>query len=110
MKPGSLCQTLADFSVETSRQFPEYPEYFPELVDYIDSNYRTTADREHRATAGLSMGGFMSYWIGGKYPHLVSNASNFMGSSEFFVGPRGFDVEYRHDEMRTITTAYGRGW
>ena len=82
--------------VETDRQFPPY---FPELVRYIDANYRTIADREHRATAGLSMGGFMSFWVSGKYPDLVSSASNFMGSSEFFVGPRGFDVEYRHDEM-----------
>lgn len=82
--------------VETSRQFPMY---FPELLDFIDANYRTIADREHRATAGLSMGGFMSFWIAGKYPHLVSSASNFMGSSEFIVGPRDFPVEYRHDEM-----------
>ena len=82
--------------VETSRQFPLY---FPELVDFIDANYRTIADRDHRATAGLSMGGFMSFWIAGKYPHLISSASNFMGSSEFFVGPRDFPIEYRHDEM-----------
>ena len=82
--------------VETSRQFPLY---FPELVRYIDANYRTIADREHRATSGLSMGGFMSFWIAGKYPDLVSSASNFMGSSEFVVGPREFPVEYRHDEM-----------
>ena len=82
--------------VETDRQFPFY---FTELVAYIDASYRTIADRNHRATAGFSMGGFMSFWIAGKYPHLVSSASSFMGSSEFFVGPRGFDVEYRHDEM-----------
>ncbi len=82
--------------VETTRQFPLY---FPELVDFIDANYRTIADRDHRATAGLSMGGFMSFWIAGKYPQLVSSASSFMGSSEFFVGPRDFPVEYRHDEM-----------
>jgi hypothetical protein len=82
--------------VETNRQFPLY---FPELVDFIDANFRTVADRDHRATAGLSMGGFMSFWIAGKYPQLVSSASNFMGSPEFFVGPRDFPVEYRHDEM-----------
>ncbi|HLJ14782.1 MAG TPA: alpha/beta hydrolase-fold protein [Bryobacteraceae bacterium] len=82
--------------VETNRQFPLY---FPELVSYIDAHYRTIPDREHRATAGLSMGGFMSYWVAGKYPDLVSSASNFMGSSEFFVGPRAFPVEYRHTEM-----------
>ncbi len=82
--------------VETDRQFPLY---FPELVDCVDASYRTIPDREHRATAGLSMGGFMSYWIAGKYPDLISSASSFMGSSEFVVGPRKFPVEYRHDEM-----------
>ena len=82
--------------VETERQFPLY---FPELVQYIDTHFRTLADRDHRATSGLSMGGFMSFWIAGKYPDLVGSASNFMGSSEFVVGPKGFPVEYRHTEM-----------
>jgi len=82
--------------VETDRQFPLY---FPELVGYIDATYRTIPDREHRGTSGLSMGGFMSSWVAGKYPFLVSSMSNFMGSSEFVVGPRGFSVEYRHEEM-----------
>jgi poly(3-hydroxybutyrate) depolymerase len=82
--------------VETDRQFPLY---FLELVAFIDANYRTIADREHRATSGFSMGGFMSYWIAGKYPDLVSSASSFMGSSEFVVGPRDFPVEYSHDVM-----------
>ena len=45
------------------------------------------------------MGGFMSSWVAGKYPDLVSSMSNFMGSSEFVVGPRNYPVEYRHQEM-----------
>lgn len=82
--------------VETDRQFPLY---FPELISYIDANYRTIPDREHRAISGFSMGGFMSFWIAGKYPDLVSSASSFMGSPEFVVGPRAFPVEYSHDAM-----------
>ncbi len=82
--------------VETYRQFPVY---FPELVDHIDNTYRTIADRDQRAISGLSMGGFMSFWIGGKYPHLVSAAGNFCGSAEFRVGPRNAPVEYRHLDM-----------
>jgi pimeloyl-ACP methyl ester carboxylesterase len=82
--------------VETDRQFPLY---FAELVAHIDAHYRTISDREHRAMAGLSMGGFMSFWIAGKYPDLVSSASSFMGSPEFVVGPREFPVEYSHDVM-----------
>ena len=34
-----------------------------ELVPYIDSHYRTMADREHRAMAGLSMGGMETHAI-----------------------------------------------
>ena len=82
--------------VETYRQFPLY---FPELVKHIDKNFRTLANREHRAISGLSMGGFMTFWIAGKYPHLVSAAGNFCGSTEFVVGPKDFPVEYRHQEM-----------
>jgi S-formylglutathione hydrolase FrmB len=82
--------------VETSRQFPLY---FPELVEHIDASFRTIADREQRAISGLSMGGFMTFWIGGKYPDLVSAAGNFCGSTEFAVGPKDFPVEYRHQEM-----------
>ncbi len=82
--------------VETYRQFPIY---FPEFVRYIDSNYRTIPDRNHRAVSGLSMGGFMTFWVGGKYPHLVSAAGNFCGSPEFFNGPKAFPVEYRHTDM-----------
>src|SRR5262249_39795736 len=82
--------------VETQRQFPLY---FLELRDHIDKTYRPIADREHRATTGYSMGGFMSYWIAGKFPDRIGSASAFMPSTEFYVGPHGFDPEYRHEEM-----------
>jgi len=82
--------------VETYRQFPLY---FPELVDYIDTHFRTIPDRDHRGVSGLSMGGFMAFWIGGKYPHLVGSGSSFMGSAEFVVGPKAFPSEYLHTDM-----------
>jgi pimeloyl-ACP methyl ester carboxylesterase len=82
--------------VETYRQFPLY---FPELVDYIDANYHTVPDRNHRAISGHSMGGFMTFWIAGKYPHLLSAAGAFCASPEFVVGPKDFPVEYYHASM-----------
>lgn len=82
--------------VHTHRQFPLY---FPEIVTHIDANYRTIAKRENRAISGLSMGGFMSFWIAGKYPHLLAAAGSFCGSPEFQVGPRDFSVEYYHRDM-----------
>lgn len=60
--------------------------YFPELVAHIDSSYRTFTDRNHRGIIGFSMGGFMSFYIAGKYPDMVSAAVNFVGSPDFFIG------------------------
>jgi len=83
-------------SVSTYRQFPIY---FEEVVSFIDKRYRTVADRTHRAVSGLSMGGFMTFFVAAKYPHLVSAAGNFCGSPEFFVGPKMMPVQYRHLDM-----------
>lgn len=90
---------LRPYNVAPVETFRQFPIYFPELIGYIDTHYNTLADREHRAIAGLSMGGFMTFWIGGKYPHLFSAAGNFCGSAEFEVGPKDFPVEYRHIDM-----------
>lgn len=82
--------------VETGRQFPLY---FPELVDRIDATLRTVPDRAHRAVTGYSMGGFLSFWIAGKYPDLVGSASAFMPSPEFLAGPQGFEAEYNLEDF-----------
>lgn len=41
---------------------------FPEIIDYVDSHYRTERKPSGRAIAGLSMGGFHSYHISMQYP------------------------------------------
>ena len=61
-------------------------DYFPELVAHIDSHYRTLTDRNHRGIIGFSMGGFMAYFLAGKYPDMVSAMVSLAGSPEFFVG------------------------
>ena len=90
---------LRPYNVTPVETFRQFPIYYPELINYIDGHYKTIPDREHRAIAGLSMGGFMTYWISGKYPQLFSAAGNFCGSAEFEVGPKDFPVEYRHIDM-----------
>jgi S-formylglutathione hydrolase FrmB len=82
--------------VETYRQFPIY---FPELVQHIDNQYRTLANRQNRAVSGLSMGGFMTFFLAAKYPHMVSSAGSFCGAPEFTIGPYDFPVEYKHMDM-----------
>lgn len=43
---------------------------FPEVVNFIDSHYRTRAEKSGRAIAGLSMGGFHSLHISKQYPDM----------------------------------------
>ncbi|HVX66945.1 MAG TPA: alpha/beta hydrolase [Bryobacteraceae bacterium] len=73
----------------------DFGPYFLELVGYIDSTYRTLADRRHRATSGLSMGGFMSLYLSARYPEWVGSASAFNPGPEFYVGEKGRRVLWR---------------
>ena len=73
---------LTPYNIGTVNTFRQFPIYFEELVQYIDANYRSIPHRSKRGVSGLSMGGFMSYWISGKYPDLVSVVGNFCGSLE----------------------------
>ncbi|NLZ19490.1 MAG: esterase [Bacteroidales bacterium] len=50
---------------------------FPEIVKFIDKTYRTRADKNHRAIAGLSMGGFHSAYISANYPDLFGYVGLF---------------------------------
>lgn len=43
-----------------------------ELVNYIDSHYRTIANRDSRGLAGHSMGGYGTWRIGMKHPEVYS--------------------------------------
>jgi len=64
----------------------QFKDYFPELVNFIDVTYRTLADRANRAVIGHSMGGIMSFFLAGKYPHMIGTAVSSKGSPEFFIG------------------------
>ncbi len=72
----------------------DFAEYFLELVGYVDAHYRTLADRTHRGVSGVSIGGWMAYFLAWKYPDRIGSASNFMGSSEFVMGGKGFATEW----------------
>ena len=51
-----------------------------EIVPMVDSEYRTIADREHRAISGLSMGGFQAWSIGLGHKDLFAWVGGFSGS------------------------------
>lgn len=51
-----------------------------ELVKYIDSSYRTIADRKHRAIAGLSMGGHGALMLGLRHKDQFGAAGSMSGA------------------------------
>jgi len=54
--------------------------YIKEIIPEIDSHYRTIANRENRAIAGLSMGGLQTILIGMNHIELFSHFGFFSGA------------------------------
>ncbi|MDO4320180.1 MAG: alpha/beta hydrolase-fold protein, partial [Bacteroidales bacterium] len=50
---------------------------FPDIVNFVDSRYRTIPDKAHRAIAGLSMGGGHSWAVSRKYPDMFDYVGLF---------------------------------
>ena len=49
------------------------------LIPFVDKTYRTIADRDHRAMAGLSMGGFQTFHVTLRHLDLFSHIGGFSG-------------------------------
>lgn len=50
---------------------------FPDVVKFVDNNYRTIKSKSGRAIAGLSMGGFHSMHISKQYPDMFNYVGLF---------------------------------
>ncbi len=50
---------------------------FPDVVDFVDRQYRTDKSKQGRAIAGLSMGGYHSLHISKQYPDLFDYVGLF---------------------------------
>jgi enterochelin esterase-like enzyme len=62
------------------------------LIPYIDSTFRTLSDRDHRAMAGLSMGGMQTFQVTLNHLDLFSYIGGFSGAGGMLVlGDRKLD-------------------
>jgi len=60
--------------------FKMYPEILvKDMIPYIDANFRTVADADHRAIAGLSMGGMQTRVISLAHPEFFHYVGIFSG-------------------------------
>jgi putative tributyrin esterase len=87
-----------------------------DLVEYVDSHYRTLATRESRAIAGISMGGFGSALIALQHPDLFGTAGPLSaplasaradgadgGASRLVFGAPGSDDRRARDPLTLVT-------
>jgi enterochelin esterase-like enzyme len=61
-----------------------------DLIPYIQSRFRVETDRDHRAIAGLSMGGVESLTIGLNHPELFSYVGGFSAA----ITPATFSKDF----------------
>ena len=86
--PGEYPNSMVKPSFRNSRTMDGAVEaaFVPDVVNYVDSHYRTLADKQHRAIAGLSMGGGQSFFVGLQHTELFSHIGVF--STGVFGGIR----------------------
>lgn len=78
MPNGNVAQDAAPGESTTGLRKPQfhlpntmdgkYEETFHEIIDFVDTDYRTIQNKSGRAIAGLSMGGYHSFHISRYYP------------------------------------------
>lgn len=61
-----------------SQKFDDY--FIKDVMRVVEAKYRIKSDREHRAIAGLSMGGGQSLEVGLNHLDLFSSIGNFSGA------------------------------
>ncbi len=57
-----------------------------DVIPFVDKTYRTIPDRDHRAIAGLSMGGGQTIWAGFRHLDQFSYVASFSGGLFLFPG------------------------
>lgn len=83
-----------------SQSTAEVENSFPDIIKYIESNYRVRKDKNSRAVAGLSMGGRQSAALSRKYPDMFGYVGMFSG-----VVPPAVDAEGNDKALDAVFAA-----
>ena len=79
------------------------------LIPFIDSTFRTIADRDHRAMAGLSMGGMQTFQITLNHLDLFSHIGGFSGAGGFQVlGDQKLDSKAAYNGVFADPAAFAK--
>ena len=82
-----------DSPIDPKMQFETYVS--KELVAYIDSHYRTYANRYMRAITGLSMGGHGALWLAWRHPDIYGMCGSMSGGVDITTIKDHYKIDKR---------------
>lgn len=101
---GSVNSWYFDSPVDSSYKFETHVGL--EVPAYIDANYRTIADRKHRAIAGLSMGGHGAFFLAFRHTEIFGACGSMSGALDVSLITRGYDINKRLGDTITNRKYY----
>ena len=78
------------------------------LIPFIDKTFRTIPDRDHRAMAGLSMGGMQTFHITLNHLDLFSHIGGFSGAAGAFTLGRDLDPKTDYNGVFADRAAFAK--
>lgn len=87
--PGITDQNIATQPSETLPTVTFGQSMLNDVIPFVDKHFRVLADKDHRAIAGLSMGGAQSLFIGLNHLDTFSYVASFSGAFVMWPGVRG---------------------
>jgi S-formylglutathione hydrolase FrmB len=101
---GGFSSWYFDSPIDASYQYETFVG--TELVNYIDSNYKTKPTANQRAITGLSMGGHGGIYVGLKHANTFGAIGSMSGALDVTYIKSRFDVEKRLGD----TTVLAGNW
>jgi enterochelin esterase family protein len=79
------------------------------LIPFVDSTFRTMADRDHRAMAGLSMGGMQTFQVTLTHLDLFSYIGGFSGAAGAqMLGAQKWDAKTAYNGVFADPAAFAK--
>lgn len=101
---GDNASWYFDSPVNTTMKYETYISN--EVPHYIDSAYRTIADKDHRAITGLSMGGHGALFIAWRHPQIFAAAGSMSGGVDLNESKNKFEIV----KVLGDTLQYANNW
>ena len=102
---GGVRSWYIDSPIDTAFRYETY--MIQELVPYVDSHYRTIANRSGRAIAGLSMGGHGSLFLSIRHQEMFGAACSTSGSVDLLK--KTFSWKYK-EQILGDTVCCKQNW